>query len=217
MAKQKTFPKHKTINHRPISKSALESLDMWGAAVHIGDVRKHSAITETRSNPNVSNRMGGRPMVQDIRLVWKGLVHVRFPEGTLFNETPASGDVPSHFHTKAHDIDVHLRDGLKPNAANGIVCIAEIKLRAIRPEDYTGGVSFYWYINLFPATDAQRAESEPLELEVRSKLPELIRDNVRVYVPVLPEHQKRTQKGHITLTCPSTPATTASDATVSAA
>ena len=215
MANEQQFPPSKVHNPRPIRRSTLPSLDVWGAAVHIGDMRKHAEVLETRDKPSATHRAGGRPIVQDIQIAWKGLANVQLPEGTEFDEIPEDGETPAYFHAKVDGIDVHLRGGVNPTMLDGKTCLVEIKLKTIRPKNHRGGTNYYWYLNLFPAEVVESTAELP-ELSICSKLPELIRESVRVYVPVLPGCQKRVQEGHITLTRPSTPATTEIDATVSA-
>ena len=173
------------------------------AALDAGDdVRNHKTVSPTR-NPT------GREKVikRSARAVFNGIAHVRLPAGTRIKHVPGKfdrrngKDKPAYDHTAPFEIDVHLRDGLQPNADGSITCRAEIKMREISPEhgsisNHQDQFNYYWYLNLFPVGDMTGDEHEITFAETN---PAEVAANARVYMPET-EEQRRIQLGYVVLT-----------------
>lgn len=77
-------------------------------------------------------------------------------ERSEIRHIPANGKVPAYDHVKVEGIDVHLRDGLKPDPKTGVVKgLIEVKLRKVEPRNGGGKTNFYLYMNVFPLQEGQ--------------------------------------------------------------
>jgi hypothetical protein len=72
---------------------------------------------------------------------------------------PAEGQKPAYDHVKHMNIDIHLREGVKPDPQTGEISgLIEIKVRKIEPRDGSGKINYYLYMNVFPLGEDDQVE-----------------------------------------------------------
>jgi hypothetical protein len=73
---------------------------------------------------------------------------------------PAEGEKPAYDHVKHMNVDIHLRDGVKPDEKGEIHGMIEVKVREIKPRRESDGdkINYYLYINVFPLRDGAKAK-----------------------------------------------------------
>lgn len=77
-------------------------------------------------------------------------------EGTLhvvgLDFAPGERDGNKFLHTKINEVDIHLRDGLQPNADGVVSGRIEIKLRVWHKADGNGTCNYGFHMNVWPST-----------------------------------------------------------------
>lgn len=114
-----------------------------------------------------------------------------------FKHFPAEGPKPAHDHVKHLGVDIHLRDGLKPDANGEIHCLLEVKIRKVEPRNGGGKTNFYAYINAYPLPEGEKVKKVVTLAHVRrdeSAYEKIVVPNDdqantqgRIYVSALPQ------------------------------
>ncbi len=70
---------------------------------------------------------------------------------------PADHPKPAYDHVKHMGVDIHLRDGVKPDPQTGeIHGRVEVKVRKLAQKNGKGKTNLYFYLNIFPLKDGAK-------------------------------------------------------------
>lgn len=127
-------------------------------------------------------------------------------ERSQLRHIPANGKVPAYDHVKVEGIDVHLRDGLKPDPRTGVIKgLIEVKLRKIEPRNGGGKTNYYLYMNIFPLQEGK-------ETDRIVTISHRVDDGTEFETVFVPNREQEVQQGFICVYAPPAPVVSAKPA-----